>query len=224
MQTELFFKSLLEKNADEPALTWLFDQASIVQAEKGSVTLFKTFTILPRKLGKKQIVISETEQSLLDTLVPGWQVQDWTIDRVARVWLIMQLNANNANDYIEKVEALFANADMNELIALYSSLPILAFPEKWTARCAEGIRSNIGTVLEAIFYHNPYPSTWLNEAAWNQLVMKAFFTEKDLKKITGLHTRNNKNLANILRDFAQERKAAGRMVPEHLTELAEKFN
>ena len=63
---------------------------------------------------------------------------------------------------------------MNELVALYSALPLLAYPEAWVHRCTEGIRSNIGPVLEAIMIANPYPSENLSEAAWNQVVLKAF--------------------------------------------------
>ena len=224
MSMELFVRNLVEKNTEQQASNWLFEQATLVQAETGSAVLFKSFTLIPRKLGKKQISLSEQEQNELDILMEGWRLQDWTIDRLARVWLVMQLPSADALTYVQKIEALFANADMNELVALYSSLPVLAYPELWKQRCAEGIRSNIGTVLEAIMYHNPYAANWLDEAAWNQLVMKAFFTNKDLEQVTGLYSRNNKNLADILRDFAKERQAATRTVPDHLWELAEKFS
>ena len=224
MNTELFIRKLVEKNSEEQASSWLFEQALLLHAETGSAVLFGSFTLIPRKLGKKEITLSATEETELESLLPGWRLQDWTIDRLARVWLLMQLPSADALTYVQKIEALFANADMNELVALYSSLPVLAYPEQWKQRCAEGIRSNIGTVLEAIMYHNPYAANWLDEAAWNQLVMKAFFTNKDMKKVNGLYRRNNKNLADILRDFAKERQAAARVVPDHLWELAEKFS
>ena len=99
---------------------------------------------------------------------------------------------------------------MNEQVALYSSLPFLSYPDNWKLRCAEGIRSNIGTVLEAIMYHNPYPATYLDEPAWNQLIMKAFFTDKNVNNIAGLDARANQNLANMLFDYVEERWAAHR--------------
>ena len=105
---------------------------------------------------------------------------------------------------------------MNEQVALYSALPVLHFPEAWRHRCTEGIRSNIGTVLEAIMCHNVYPSQYLEEAAWNQLVLKAFFTEKPVHQIIGLDARANKELAYILSDYAHERWAAGRSVHPQL--------
>ncbi len=91
---------------------------------------------------------------------------------------------------------------MNELTALYGALPFLAFPEAWKLRTAEGVRSNIGSVLEAIMVRNPYPAQYLDEPAWNQLVMKAFFTDKPVHLISGLDERANPELARILRDFS----------------------
>jgi hypothetical protein len=95
---------------------------------------------------------------------------------------------------------------------LYSSLPLMAYPESWRRRCAEGIRSNIGQVLEAIICNNPYPSEYLDEPAWNQLVLKAIFTEKPVLEIIGLKKRMNRNLAQSLSDYAHERWAARRPV------------
>ena len=58
--------------------------------------------------------------------------------------------------------------------------------------------------------HNPYPAKYLSEPAWNQLVMKAIFTDKPLHLIIGLDARANEALVAILIDFAHERWAAGR--------------
>jgi hypothetical protein len=124
----------------------------------------------------------------------------------------MQVNTEPKEKYISVIENLFLNAEMSELVALYSSLPVLAYAEAWKKRCAEGIRSNIGQVLESIICSNPYPSEQLDEAAWNQLVLKAIFTDKPLLEITGLEKRHNKNLAQSLIDYAHERWAAHRDV------------
>ena len=117
----------------------------------------------------------------------------------------------------------FLAAEMNELVALYSALPLLAYPERWSKRCADGIRSNIGDVLQAIMCNNPYPSEQLEEKAWNQLVLKAFFTEKPIFEIIGLDERANGELANILSDYAHERWAAGRTINPLLWRCVGKF-
>ena len=72
-------------------------------------------------------------------------------------------------------------------------------------------------------YDNPYPAKYLPEPAWNQLVLKAFFTEKDINRIGGVDERANPELANILSDYAHERWAAHRPVHPQLWRFVGKF-
>jgi hypothetical protein len=51
------------------------------------------------------------------------------------------------------------------------------------------------------------------------MVLKAFFTDKDVTQITGLNERKNARLAQTLADYAAERRAAGRSLPPHIEEL-----
>jgi len=214
---------IIEKNVSPEIYNWLVGKAAQSTDKNSSYQLNITFTAIPRKTGKKEVVLNSNEIKTLESVLPGFTIQNWTIDRVARVWLLMQLESLEKEIYVTRIENLFPQAEMNELVALYSSLPVLAYPEEWTWRCAEGVRSNIGTVLEAIMYHNPYPASYLDEAAWNQLVMKAFFTDKNVNNIIGLDERANENLANTLFDYVQERWAAGRTVNPQIWRLTGKY-
>lgn len=230
-------ESIIRRNLDSDSWEWLLARAAAVREDSTGTSLNLTFTAIPRKTGKKDPAVTADEQQEIDRLLPGFYIQDWAVDRLSRVWLLMQADPTSTdstgtdltspdpasrNAYIKKIENLFAAAEMSELVALYSALPILAYPEEWRKRCAEGIRSNIATVLEAIIHRNPYPAAWLDEPAWNQLVVKAFFTDKEISLITGLEQRANRNLANILADYARERQAAGRPVNPQLWELLKK--
>jgi hypothetical protein len=143
---------------------------------------------------------------------PGFTIRSWAVDHVTRVWLLLQLESFERDVYLRTIENVFLTAEMHEQVALYSALPLLKFPEAWRHRCTEGIRSNIGLVLESIMCDNPYPSENLSEAEWNQMVLKAIFTEKPIERIIGLDERSNKSLADTLSDYAHERWAAHRMV------------
>lgn len=205
-------KSILQKNLAPEAWKWL-EQEGQSAATKGEPSRFNiAFVAMPRKTGKGPVNITSQEENELKNLRKDLQIQGWTADRLSRVWLLMQLDTREKEKYTAAIENLFLNAEMGELVALYSSLPLLAYPDSWKKRCAEGIRSNIGQVLEAIICNNPYPSEHLDEAAWNQLVLKAIFTEKPVLAITGLKKRMNRNLAASLSDYAHERWAAHRPV------------
>lgn len=217
------FRKIIEKNITRDALKWLSEKGIQSFDTNNNYQLNLSFTAIPRKTGKKEVVMEKVDKEKITALLPGFSIHHWPIDRLCRVWLLMQLDSGQKENYISRIEQLFLQAEMNEQVALYSSLPFLSYPDEWQWRCAEGIRSNIGTVLEAIMYFNPYPAEHLDELAWNQLVMKAFFTDKNVDHITGLDARANQNLANILFDYVEERWAAHREANPQIWRLVGPF-
>lgn len=215
------FKQIILSNSTGDVRSWLEDKVDKINKEEKTLHLNQSFAQLPRIVGKQSLTIQEEQVLIINQFLPGFSLKDWTLDRLGRVWLLMQLTVDNKEAYIDKINSLFVAAEMNELVALYSSLPFLAYPEAWNSKCEDGIRSNIGTVLEAIMCFNPYPAQNLSELAWNQLVLKAFFTEQDVSKIVGLEERANLKLANTLRDYVEERLAAHRTVHPEIYKLIE---
>lgn len=211
---------IIRNNVSTETWEWL---QKMGDTQTGMANFNTAFITAPRKTGKAILIISDNEKEQMAALKPGFSVEGWTIDRLSRVWLLLQLDATDKDKYFRGVENLFLSAEMNELVALYSALPLLVYPEMWVKRCSEGIRSNIAGVLEAIMYNNPYPAENLEQAAWNQMVLKGFFTDKQILLITGLEERANKELAYTLTDYARERWAAGRKVNPMLWRLVGKF-
>jgi hypothetical protein len=193
-------KVIIRANTTNDVIDWLDEERPLNNA----------FAITPRKTGKGVINVTDEQADKLGAIAPGFTVTGWTIDRLVRVYLLLKADKGDKEAYFKSIETLFLAAEIGELVALYSSLPVLPYSEMWVKRCSEGIRSNIGDVLAAIMYNNPYPAKYLDTAAWNQLILKAFFTDKDINKITGVDGRANKDLAYIISDYAHERWAAGR--------------
>lgn len=211
---------LLKANLSPEAMEWLEQSVSSAQAELPLLKFKVAFSMISRKVPSKAIeMTAEQKQSLEQTY--ALSLQDWDTQRLSRIWLLLHLPAEDKQAYIRKINELFSMAEMSELAALYAALPLLAFPEEWKLRAAEGVRSNIGIVLDAIIMNNTYPSKYLDENAWNQLILKAFFTDKNIDKIIGIKERANQSLANSLKDYIAERQAAGRDVNAKLWELIE---
>ena len=220
MSQTLFYLIEQQPNS-EKAVTYLQQQAEGFQSNPQTATFCRVFTALPRFVGKQLIEVPDDINFALERIRPGFTVRGWTVDRLARVWWLLQLPADDQTAYVNTISQLFKAGELNELVALYAALPILAHPEAWRFQATEGIRNNIADVQSAIMLHNPYPMDYFDEAAWNQLVLKAFFTDKDVTQITGINERKNARLAHTLADYAAERRAAGRSLPPHIEELME---
>jgi hypothetical protein len=83
-------------------------------------------------------------------------------------------------------------------------------------RAAEGIRSAVQPVFEAVAHANPFPSEQFSETQWNHMVLKALFIGSKLDPIQRLDERRNADLAKMLIDYAHERWAARRSVSPEL--------
>jgi hypothetical protein len=213
---------LLRIYLSREAWVWLTEKSEQTAAGN-SAALFTSFTSAPRNTSKALIMYDSTYQEKISSIVPGFTLSGYTADRLARISLLLNWPAADKETYLKTIKQLFRAAEMNELVALYGALPLLAYPEDWVEQCREGIRSNIGSVLEAIICDNPYPAEYLPEPAWNQLVLKAFFTDKAIDRIQGLDQRSNRALADTLSDYAHERWAAHRSFDPQLWRVVSGF-
>lgn len=209
---------IISQNISETESAWLTEKGSSSPLE-----LMTAFVASPRFLTKKIVNVDADQENALKNHIPGFSITGWSLVRTARVWLLTQLDDADKEVFVKNIETLFDTAEMNELVALYSALPVLAYPEQWLFRATDAVRSNMGFVFDAIALHNPYPAQYFSELAWNQLVLKTIFNDKPVHFITGLEERENKNLALILSDFAHERWAAGRSVAPNVWRLVSKF-
>lgn len=165
--------------------------------------LFARFGTVPRKLGRAALPPHE-----------GLGLTGWSADQAGRVSLLLHRLVDAG--FLPALDRLFAAADLGEQVCLYRALPLLPWPERHRARAAEGIRSSVQPVFEAVALGNPYPADWLDEGAWNQMVLKAIFVGSPLHGIVGLDRRANPALARMLVDYARERRAAKRPVTPEL--------
>lgn len=211
-----FLYQILCKQSDEKALIWLNEKISQMENAFTTTGFYMSFAAATRFFGKKALELSGNDLENAYQLREGFYPQNWTTDQTTRTILLLKLPTDSQATYQSILNQLFETADVHELIALYAALPLLSFPEMHAQRCAEGIRSNMTSVFEAIALHNPYPSEYLDENAWNQLFMKAIFTNRPIYKMQGIEKRANANLARICSDFAHERWAAGRTVSPEL--------
>jgi hypothetical protein len=197
------------------AATWLTSAAQRLRAGAADRDLYLLTSLVSRHVGKGALALTAAELASAAESCPGWNPRDWTLDQAARIYLLLASTAD-PDTFTRRLDRLCSVADVAELVAFYRGLPLYPDQPRYVMRAAEGTRSNMRVVFEAVAHHNPYPAQHFAEGQWNQMVLKALFVGSALDPIVGLDGRRNPNLARMLCDYARERWAASRPVPPEL--------
>lgn len=89
--------------------------------------------------------------------------------------------------------------------------------EMGVARVRDALRANeLGLVAAAV---GPFAAAYLDQHAWRHAVLKLVFMEISLDAVANLEGRRDDEVARMARDFAAERRAAGRAVPHDVFRL-----
>jgi hypothetical protein len=198
---------------------WLAAQLQAVTDGAPDRTVFTSFSLITRRVGKADLVLDSVQIALAQDRCPGWEPQTWSLEQAARSLLLLSLPQDDPAQVAHRFEQLFTTAGLQELIALHQTLPLLPHPDRYRFWADEGVRSHMKGVFEAIALRNPYPAQHFDEAAWNQMVLKALFIESALAPIYGLDQRRNPTLARMAIDYVHERWAAKRRVTPELWRL-----
>jgi hypothetical protein len=205
----------LERQLPPPAMHWLDETFAELLKPPTDRTLFMAISLVPRKIGKDDLVLDDTDLEAATDTRAGWTPVGWSVDQAARLLLLLNTDGPET-EFARRLEQLCTTADVGELVTFYRGLPLYPGQPRYVRRAAEGVRSNMKAVFEAVAHHNPYPAEQFDEGAWNQMVLKALFIGSRLQPITGLDERANPTLMRMLCDYAHERWAAGRNVSPEL--------
>ncbi|WP_296701586.1 EboA domain-containing protein [Algoriphagus sp.] len=204
--------SALTDQVEEKSIVWLAQKREKILLSGKEMDFFIAFSQASRFFKNNSFKLSDDQFQETQSFCDGLRMDLWTQLQAARVYLLLQYLAPNPDSWRETLQKLFETGDMLEIEALYSALPVMPFQDEMVGRAREGLRTNITSVFDAVALNNPYPSKYFDESAWNQMVVKAIFMQRPLFKIQNAESRSNKELANIIIDFAHERWAAGRNV------------
>jgi|SRR5579883_1306839 hypothetical protein len=205
----------LRRQLPGDATDWLEAQAAAVAGGPSDRALFLAISLVHRRIGKADLALSADDVAAAEAARPGWRPAGWSVDQAARVFLLLA-SGGPPERFAERLEQLFVTADVGELIAFYRGLPLYPEQPRYVERAAEGVRTNMKAVFEAVAHNNPYPAEQFSEQRWNQMVVKALFIGSTLHPIQGLERRWNADLMRMLCDYAHERWAAGRSVSYEL--------
>ena len=119
---------------------------------------------------------------------------------------------------VDVVRRVYDHGDAAERRAVLLALPALDAPDRANAIgdgalpiVRDALRTNDTRLVAAAL--GPYAAAHLDDDAWRQAVLKVLFTGIPVEQVAGLAERADDELARMVRDYAAEREAAGRVVP-----------
>lgn len=164
-----------------------------------------------RLLGPAATETLEAPEALRDVARPHWTLLDWT-----RAALLLAALERVPGREPELVLNLLERGELGEQESLLRTLALLPGAERFVEAGLLACRTNARRVFEAIARDNVYPARHFPEHGFNQMVMKAIFLAVPLARVEGLAARITPELVRMARDYASERTAAGRPVPEDI--------
>jgi hypothetical protein len=171
-----------------------------------------------RRVGKDPLVLDPAETERLRAAGIDWPVAV----RVDELWRVAVLTSAASRDDFERLVAdVYRGGDSDERRAVLRALALFPAPERFAALAADACRTSVLPIFEAIACEKPFPARHLSALHFNQMVLKALFLGVSLARVLGLDGRRTPELTRMARDYAQERRAAGRAVSADLAALAE---
>ncbi|MGY6648584.1 EboA domain-containing protein [Wenyingzhuangia sp. IMCC45574] len=214
-------KEIIYKKLSNDEVHWLDQKIAAIKEDQSGKQFILTYSLIFRFITNEVLTWNDDEIDYIQSIYPSFDKETWNKHGLCRVLIMQQLSTTSNNSILQ---LLITTASFKEQIDLYKSLFFLENAKELTFLMEDGIRTNATDVLEAIALNNPFGATFLTEDAWNQLVLKAIFTERPLYKIYGLNERKNEKLALILNDFIHERWSAGRDISPEVWQLLRGYN
>jgi hypothetical protein len=217
------FLDLLDERLSPSGRQWLAQATAHAGTPFDAEAFTVSFVAAARRLGRTPVGLEPEENGRLRALTSDWSVSGWGLDELGRVTLLLLAAAHLPEGKLRTlVEECYQHGENRERQAILRALPLLPKAERFLPLAVEACRTNIQPIFEAIVCENPYPAIYFPEPNFNQMVLKALFISVALGRIMGLDHRVTPELIRMAKDYASERRAAGRSIPTDIPYLTER--
>lgn len=173
------------------------------------------FTILSggalRRLGRKEPDFSEDIKALIQSTYPNLVGKNAGF--LGRFLLAVYAPSS------ECILEMITRGNDDEQAAAVMALNFRDDAELYKENVVHACRTNSTPVHSAISQGNPYPAKYFDDQEFKQLTIKTIFMGLDFEQIINLEDRFNGELGQSLTDFFEERRAAGRWLPDNVLEF-----
>lgn len=220
MDAQQQFSALVFSKLTGKESVWLEQKTAIVSHQDTQYKFSVFFSMTPRFISDGIPNWNIDEQKQLESIYPGFSKTNWTKQDLVRVVLMISINSEENKEILN---SFFEIAEMQELVVIFKGLYLLENANEFTKMVEEGIRTNMVNVFDGLIAGNPYAKSYLEEWAWNQLVLKAFFLDRPIYTMQYIDEGKNEDLANMLQDYVRERWAANRTISPEIWRLIQEY-
>jgi hypothetical protein len=199
---------------------WLTGAVATARAPLDRNGFAIAFALAARQAGRAAPEPAPADLARLRAAGVTWPVAPWGLDGLTRSGLLLHAAAELTPGELEAlVEECFLQGDTRERQAVLRTLALLPDPSRFVPLGVEACRTSVQPVFEAIACENPFPARHFPESSFNQMILKAIFIGVAVGRILGLEARITPELRRMAADYASERQAAGRSVPDDVAYL-----
>lgn len=193
---------------------WLADAEQEIRRDPSTVK--RAFAMAGRKVGRGPRV---PDTDPLGVVHGG-------IEDAARARLVLALVETSGAGAAPVLADLFRGGDSAERRGVLRGLDAVADQDQplptevvgiGTELVADALRANEADLVAAAV--GPFAAAHLDQHTWRHAVLKLVFMGVSLDAVAGLEERRDDEVARMAEDFAAERGAAGRPVPEDVSRL-----
>lgn len=170
-----------------------------------------------RQVGKRYLIgaFNERETATTPTAWGAMPVGRWLLATAARAWLLADAAQREAAPFAA-LSALYDTADTEARMACLLAINFIDDPDPAAALeiIADAGRTYLDVLMDAAWCDNPFTAEHWSIEQFRKGVLKALFCDLDVSRFMRLEERADADLAASLCEFADEREAAGRPVPD----------
>lgn len=211
-----FLTQVLHERLSAEQWSWLEAVCATIQSGAGSNAITASYAAASRRLGKRALQLTLSEQAGLAESFRLMQMNRWGADEAGRAVILLSLVERPRDEFVEIVRQCYEFGDSREQQSWLRSLSLLPESELFLDTAIDSCRTNIVPLFEAIACENPYPSRYFLELNFNQMVLKCLFNRIALSRVIGLESRYNPELTRMADHYVKELNAAGRDVPKDI--------
>jgi hypothetical protein len=227
---------LLEKRSGSEATSWLETEHQRLSSSLKTVddrdlisqlisSLGETLLETRRRFSKRYLVaaFAERDRAWIATPRGEMPIGHWKSDEAAKLWLIATL-IDDHFDHDHTYTALYQLYDASDtegrVVCLRALNALDGSSEAGLKIVHDAGRTYLNELMEAAWCHSPFASQSMSVEEHRKAVLKSLFCDVAVSGFMGLEERADAELSRRLCEYADEREAAGRVVPASVLRVA----